>query len=190
MDLWLFAQRKCHSDIRYEKLTFRCRYSRSRLSERPPALQQLAVLTAYAAEGITGRQEEALLEYLWWIPERELTLKLFSEWFFRYLMHKWCNSDCYLSPSQRCLSLLSHTISSPLILTLNWSAKPCCSQQVAHSEWSFALFKGFLWCPVQFLTHIYTIWDIIANVKKAFSCFLSNWFIWLYTHFIFTNSSE
>lgn len=56
MDLWLFAQRKCHGDIRYEKLTFTCRYSRSRLSERPSALRQLAALTANAAEGITGRQ--------------------------------------------------------------------------------------------------------------------------------------
>lgn len=33
-----------------------CRYGRSRLSERPSALQQLAALTANAAEGITGRQ--------------------------------------------------------------------------------------------------------------------------------------
>lgn len=136
---------------------FRCRYSRSRLSERPSALQQLAVLTANAAEGITSRQGEALLEYLWWIPEWELTLRLFfSErfFFFRYLMHKWCNSDCYLSPSQRCLSLLSHTISSLLILTLNWSAKLCCSQQVPHSEQSFTLFKGSQAVWIQFPNQI------------------------------------
>lgn len=79
MDLWLFAQRKCQCDIRYEKLTFQRRYSRSRLSERPSALQQLAVLAAKAAEGIIGRQEEALLEYLWWILEWELMLRLFSD---------------------------------------------------------------------------------------------------------------
>lgn len=64
MDLWLFAQRKCRCDIRYEKLTFQRRHSRSRLSERPPAPQQLPVLTVNAAEGIIGRREEALLEYL------------------------------------------------------------------------------------------------------------------------------
>lgn len=51
MDLWLFAQRKCQCDIRYEKLTFQYRCSRSRLSERPPALQQLTALTANAAKG-------------------------------------------------------------------------------------------------------------------------------------------
>lgn len=94
---------------------------------------------AKTAEGITGRQGEAPLEYLWWILEWELTLRLFYLFFFfqviffSYLMHKCCNSDCYLSPWQRCLSLLSHTVSSPLTLTLNWSAKPCGSQQDAQN---------------------------------------------------------
>lgn len=166
MDLWLFAQRKCHGDIRYQKLTFSAQV-------QPQQVVRTSVCSAAArrswrvnaAEGITGRQGEALLEYLWWIPEWELTLRgfFFRVIFFRYLMHKWCNSECYLSPSQRCLSPLSHTISSPFILTLNWSVKPCCSLQVTHSKWSFALFKRFISSPVLFLTHIYIIWD-------GFSC--------------------
>lgn len=111
MDLWLFAQRNGHGDIRYEKLTFTCRYSRSRLSERPSALRQLAALTANAAEGITGRQGGSSIRISVMDPRVRVDVEAFfsSKWFFRYLMHKWCNSGCYLSPLQRCLSLLSHT---------------------------------------------------------------------------------
>ena len=73
-----------------------------------------------------------------------------------------------LKPSAEVLkSPLSHTISSPLILTLNWSAKPCCSQRAALSQRSFALFKGWLWSRIQILTHIYIIW---GRKKKKTQC--------------------
>lgn len=94
------------------------------------------------AEGIIGRQGEALLEYLWWIPERELTLRLFfPSHFFRYLMHKYCNSDYYLSPLQRCLSLLSRTASSLLVSDIELKCKALLLP-ARCSKWSFALHKG------------------------------------------------
>lgn len=46
-------------------------------------------------------------------------------------MHKRYNSDCYLSPLQRYLSPLSHTISSPLVLTLNRECKAAAAAATA-----------------------------------------------------------
>lgn len=149
MDLWLFAQRKCHSDIRYEKLTFfRRRYSGGSLSERPSAQQQLAILTEKRCWGNYQPSRGSsirisVMDPRAWVDVEAFYKGVFLFFFFsRYLMHKRCNSDCYLSSLQRCLSPLSQTIFLVLILTLNWSAKLCCSQQGAHSQRSFTLFKG------------------------------------------------
>lgn len=133
MDLRLFAQRKCHGDIRYEKLTFP-------VQVRPQQVVRTSVCSAAARRSDCERcwgnyrpsRGEALLEYLWWILEWELTLRLF--FFFRYLMHKRYNSDCYLSPLQRYLSPLSHTISSPLILTLNCECRAAAAPSKLHAE--------------------------------------------------------
>lgn len=56
-------------------------------------------------------------------------------------MHKYCNSDYYLSPSQRCLSLLWLTASSLLISDIELKCKALLLP-ARYSEWSFALFKG------------------------------------------------
>lgn len=66
----------------------------------------------------------------------------FSKYFFfRYLMHKYCNSDYYLSPLQRCLSLLSRTASSLLVSDIELKCKALLLP-ARCSKWSFALCKG------------------------------------------------
>ena len=140
---------KCRGDVRYEKLTF---WRRHRLSERPSARQQLAVLTAKRCRGNYRPSRGSSIRISLMDPRVGVDVKAFFFFYqvisFRYLMHKWCNSDCYLSPSPRCLSLLSHTISFLLILTLNWSAKPCCSRQTTHSNGHLHYLK--VPCKVQY----------------------------------------
>lgn len=56
-------------------------------------------------------------------------------------MHKYCNSDYYLSPLQRCLSLLSRTASSLLVSDIELKCKALLLP-ARCSKWSFALRKG------------------------------------------------
>lgn len=56
-------------------------------------------------------------------------------------MHKYCNSDYYLSPLQRCLSLLSRTASSLLVSDIELKCKALLLP-ARCSKWSFALHKG------------------------------------------------